>query len=105
MAGTASNYSLAVGLEKVYNNPSGIPPCDHYYAGQTHSLMILVSLPGDEKKNSSINASSRDNLEQIIDSDEKKRYEDEDELSDKITEILKRIISDGSIEFHQRTIC
>lgn len=30
-----------------------------------------------------------DNLEQIIDSDEKKRYEDEDELRDKITEILK----------------
>ena len=35
-------------------------------------------LPGMKKKNSSINACLViDNLEQIIDSDEKKRYEDE----------------------------
>lgn len=41
-----------------------------------------------------------DNLEQIIDSDEKKRYEDEDELSDKITEIFERgIIQTEALNF------
>ena len=41
-----------------------------------------------------------DNLEQIIDSDEKKRYEDEDELRDKITEIFERgIIQTEALNF------
>lgn len=41
-----------------------------------------------------------DNLEQILDSDEKKRYEDEDELSDKIAEIFERgIIQTEALNF------
>lgn len=31
-----------------------------------------------------------DNLEQILDSDESKRYEDEDELTDKVAEVFER---------------
>lgn len=45
-------------------------------------------LPGDEKeKIAPLMRPVIDNLEQILDSDEKERYEDEAELSDKITEV------------------
>ena len=41
-----------------------------------------------------------DNLEQILDSDEKRRYEDEEELGDKITEIFERgIIQTEAMNF------
>ena len=41
-----------------------------------------------------------DNLEQILDSDEKERYEDEAELSDKITEVFERgIIQTETLNF------
>ena len=41
-----------------------------------------------------------DNLEQILDSDEKERYEDEAELSDKITEVFERgIIQTEALNF------
>ena len=102
MAGTAKTfYSLAVGLEKVYNNPS-----------QEYRRIIVCRpnaqfdddigfLPGDEKeKIAPLMRPVIDNLEQIIDSDEKKRYEDEDELSDKITEIFERgIIQTEALNF------
>lgn len=102
MAGTAKTfYSLAVGLEKVYNNPS-----------QEYRRVIVCRpnaqfdddigfLPGDEKeKIAPLMRPVIDNLEQIIDSDEKKRYEDEDELSDKITEIFERgIIQTEALNF------
>ena len=43
---------------------------------------------------------AKEDLEQIIDSDEKKRYEDEDELRDKITEIFERgIIQTEALNF------
>ena len=72
------------------------------YAGLMHSLMmILVFLPGDEKKIAPLMRPVIDNLEQILDSDEKERYEDEAELSDKITEVFeRRNYSDRSVKFY-----
>lgn len=102
MAGTAKTfYSLAVGMEKVYNNPA-----------QEYRRVIVCRpnaqfdddigfLPGDEKeKIAPLMRPVIDNLEQILDSDEKKRYEDEDELSDKIAEIFERgIIQTEALNF------
>lgn len=92
MAGTAKTfYSLAVGLEKLLNNPT-----DEY-------RRIIVSrpnaqfdsdigfLPGDEQeKISPLMRPIIDNLEQLIDSNEEKRYESEEELKGKIEEIYGR---------------
>ena len=102
MAGTAKTfYSLAVGMEKVYNNPS-----------QEYRRVLVCRpnaqfdddigfLPGDEKeKIAPLMRPVIDNLEQILDSDEKKRYEDEEELSDKITEVFERgIIQTEALNF------
>lgn len=102
MAGTAKTfYALAVGMEKVYNNPS-----------QEYRRVIVCRpnaqfdddigfLPGDEKeKIAPLMRPVIDNLEQILDSDEKERYEDEDELCDKITEIFERgIIQTEALNF------
>ncbi len=73
------------------------------YAGLMHSLMmILVFSAGYEKeKIAPLMRPVIDNLEQILDSDEKERYEDEAELSDKITEVFeKRNYSDRSVKFY-----
>ena len=91
-AGTAKTfYALAVGLEKVLNDPSG------------EYRRILVSrpnaqfdadigfLPGDEQeKISPLMRPVIDNLEQLVDSSEESRYEDERELKGKIDEIFGR---------------
>ena len=102
MAGTAKTfYSLAVGLEKVLNNPTG----------EYRRILIcrpnaqfdddIGFLPGDEKeKIAPLMRPVIDNLEQILDSDEKRRYEDEEELGDKITEIFERgIIQTEAMNF------
>lgn len=92
MAGTAKTfYSLAVGLEKVYN------------ATEKEYRKILISrpnaqfdenigyLPGSEQeKISPLMRPVVDNLEQLIDSDEEERYRDEEELHGKIEEIFSR---------------
>lgn len=92
MAGTAKTfYTLAVGLEKVLNNPTG------------EYRRILISrpnaqfdadigfLPGDEQeKISPLMRPVIDNLEQLIDSNEERRYEDERELKGKVEEIFDR---------------
>ena len=92
MAGTSKTfYTLAVGLEKVLNNPTG------------EYRRILISrpnaqfdsdigfLPGDEQeKISPLMRPIIDNLEQLIDSSEEERYEDERELQGKIEEIFER---------------
>ena len=92
MAGTAKTfYSLAAGLEKLLNNPTG------------EYRRILVSrpnaqfdtdigfLPGDEQeKISPLMRPIIDNLEQLIDSNEEQRYADEAELKGKIDEIFDR---------------
>lgn len=92
MAGTAKTfYSLAVGLEKLLNNPTG----------EYRRMMIsrpnaqfdsdIGFLPGDEQeKISPLMRPVIDNLEQLIDSNEEKRYEKEEELAGKIEEIFGR---------------
>ncbi len=61
-------------------------------------------LPGDEQeKISPLMRPIVDNLEQLIDSDEEERYQDEQELQGKIEEIFARgLIQTRSNEFHQR---
>ena len=92
MAGTSKTfYSLAVGLEKVLNHPSG----------EYRRILIcrpnaqfdddIGFLPGDEQeKISPLMRPIMDNLEQLIDSNEEERYKDENELKGKIEEIFGR---------------
>lgn len=102
MAGTAKTfYSLAVGMEKVYNNPSG------------EYRRIIVCRPnaqfdddigflpgGEQEKIAPLMRPIIDNLEQILDSDDEKRYEDENALQDKIQEIFERgIIRTEALNF------
>ena len=102
MAGTAKTfYALAVGLEKMINRPT-----DEY-------RRILVCrpnsqfdddigfLPGNEQeKISPLMRPVIDNLEQLIDSNEEERYQDEGELTDKTTEIFERgIIQAEALNF------
>ncbi len=94
MAGTAKTfYSLVVGLEKTYNNPTR----------EYRRILIcrpnaqfdddIGFLPGDEQeKIAPLMRPIIDNLEQILDSDEEERYKDEEELSGKISEIFDREI-------------
>lgn len=101
-AGTAKTfYSLAVGLEKLYNHPKG------------EYRRIIVSrpnaqfdedigfLPGDEQeKIAPLLRPVVDNLEQLLDSDEGRRYEDEMLLSDRINEVFERgIIQAEALNF------
>lgn len=102
MAGTAKTfYSLAAGLEKVYNNPTG------------EYRRIIVCRPnaqfdddigflpgGEQEKIAPLMRPIIDNLEQILDSDEENRYEDESALQDKIQEIFERgIIRTEALNF------
>ena len=102
MAGTAKTfYSLAVGMEKLYNNPTG----------EYRRIMIcrpnaqfdddIGFLPGDEQeKIAPLMRPVIDNLEQLLDSDEKRRYENEMMLSDKVNEIFERgIIQTEALNF------
>ena len=92
MAGTSKTfYSLAVGLEKILNHPSG----------EYRRILIcrpnaqfdddIGFLPGSEQeKISPLMRPIMDNLEQLIDSNEEERYQDEEELHGKIEEIFAR---------------
>ena len=92
MAGTSKTfYSLAVGLEKMLNNPTG----------EDRRIMIcrpnaqfdedIGFLPGDEQeKIGPLMRPIIDNLEQLIDSNEQSRYENEAELQDKVEEVFDR---------------
>ena len=87
-AGTAKTFlSLAVGLEKVFN----VNPKDREY----RRILVcrpnikmdedLGALPGDEQeKIAPLMRPIYDNLEVLVDSNEKERYLDEKELSDKV---------------------
>ena len=102
MAGTAKTfYSLAVGMEKVYNNPSKEYRRVIVCRPNAQFDDDIGFLPGDEKeKIAPLMRPVIDNLEQILDSDEKQRYEDEQELSDKITEVFERgIIQTEALNF------
>lgn len=101
MAGTAKTfYSVAAGLEQVFHQ-------------EKKYRKILVTrpnvqfdhdigyLPGTEQeKISPLLRPIIDNLEQLVDSDEKSRYQDEHELHDKIEELFAReIISAEAMNF------
>lgn len=102
MAGTAKTfYSLAVGLEKVYNNPSGEYRRIIVCRPNAQFDDDIGFLPGDEReKIAPLMRPIIDNLEQLLDSDEKERYADEQVLSGKIQEIFERgIIQTEALNF------
>lgn len=92
MAGTAKTfYSLAVGLEKVYNNPTGEYRRIIVCRPNAQFDDDIGFLPGNEQeKIAPLMRPILDNLEQILDSDENNRYDDEFVLKDKIQEIFER---------------
>lgn len=102
MAGTAKTfYSLAVGLDKVYNNSSNEYRRIIVCRPNAQFDDDIGFLPGGEKeKIAPLMRPIIDNLEQILDSDEEKRYESEEELSDKISEVFERgIIQTEALNF------
>lgn len=92
IAGTAKTfYSLAVGLEKILNNPTGEYRRILICRPNAQFDSDIGFLPGDEQeKISPLMRPIMDNLEQLIDSDEEARYQDEQELQGKIEEIFAR---------------
>lgn len=92
MAGTSKTfYSLAVGLEKVLNNPSG--EYRRILICKPNALFDsdIGFLPGDEQeKISPLMRPIMDNLEQLVDSNDGERYSNEQELQDKVQEIFDR---------------
>lgn len=102
MAGTAKTfYSLAVGMEKVYNNPTGEYRRIIVYRPNAQFDDDIGFLPGDEQeKIAPLMRPVIDNLEQLLDTDEDNRYEDEMLLSDKIQEVFDRgIIQTEALNF------
>lgn len=102
MAGTAKTfYSLAVGMEKVYNNPSGEYRRIIVCRPNAQFDDDIGFLPGSEQdKIAPLMRPVIDNLEQILDSEEKRRYDDETALNDKIAEVLeRRIIQTEALNF------
>ena len=91
-AGTAKTfYALAVGLEKVLNNPTGEYRRIMVSRPNAQFDADIGFLPGDEQeKISPLMRPVIDNLEQLVDSDDETRYEDESELKGKIDEIFDR---------------
>lgn len=92
MAGTSKTfYSLAVGLEKLLNHPSGEYRRILICRPNSQFDEDIGFLPGSEQeKISPLMRPIIDNLEQLIDSNEEERYRDEKELKDKIEEIFSR---------------
>lgn len=92
LAGTSKTfYSLAVGLEKVLNQQSGEYRRILICRPNAQFDSEIGFLPGDEQeKISPLLRPVIDNLEQLIDSDEKERYANEAELRGKIDEIFDR---------------
>lgn len=92
MAGTAKTfYSLAVGLEKLYNNPNGEYRRIVISRPNAQFDDDIGFLPGDEReKIAPLLRPVIDNLELLVDQDEKERYADERSLSGKIEELFDR---------------
>lgn len=90
-AGTSKTfYSLAVGLEKLFNHPTGEYRRILVCRPNAQFDSDIGFLPGDEQeKISPLMRPVIDNLEQLIDSSEE-RYVNEEELSEKIEEIFSR---------------
>lgn len=92
MAGTSKTfYTLAVGLEKLLNHPSGEYRRILICRPNAQFDEEIGFLPGDEQeKISPLMRPVIDNLEQLIDSNEEERYEDEEALQDKVEEVFSR---------------
>lgn len=102
MAGTAKTfYSLAVGLDKVYNLQTNEYRRIIVCRPNAQFDDDIGFLPGDEQeKIAPLMRPIIDNLEQILDSDSERRYDDEAELSDKIEEVFERgIIQTEALNF------
>ncbi len=91
-AGTSKTfYSLAVGLEKVLNRRDGEYRRILVIRPNAQFDSDIGYLPGSEQeKLSPLMRPIVDNLEQLIDSNEEERYEDEEELKGKTEEIFSR---------------
>ena len=91
-AGTSKTfYSLAVGLEKLLNHPTGEYRRILICRPNAQFDSDIGFLPGDEQeKISPLMRPVIDNLEQLIDSSEEYRYKDERELQGKIEEVFER---------------
>lgn len=94
MAGTSKTfYSLAVGLEKMLNHPTGEYRRILVCRPNAQFDDDIGFLPGDEQeKISPLMRPIIDNLEQLIDSSEEERYQDEELLRGKLDEIFAREI-------------
>ena len=104
MAGTAKTfYTLAVGLEKLLNNPTGEYRRIIISRPNAQFDTDIGFLPGDEQeKISPLMRPVIDNLEQLIDSCEEKRYEDETALKGKVDEIFDRgLIQAEALKLHK----
>ncbi|WP_026497784.1 PhoH family protein [Butyrivibrio sp. WCD2001] len=102
MAGTAKTfYSLAVGLEKMINRPTGEYRRILVCRPNSQFDDDIGFLPGDEQeKIGPLMRPIIDNLEQLIDSSEEERYNDEKELQDKTDEIFQRgIVQTEALNF------
>lgn len=101
-AGTSKTfYSLAVGLEKLVNNPTGEYRKILICRPNVQFDSDIGFLPGDEQeKISPLMRPVIDNLEQLVDSNEAARYENEIELRGKIEELFERgIIQTEALNF------
>ena len=101
-AGTAKTfYSLAVGLEKIINHPTGEYRRILICRPNAQFDSDIGFLPGDEQeKISPLMRPIIDNLEQLIDSNEAERYDNERELAEKIEEIFDRhVIQTEALNF------
>lgn len=102
MAGTSKTfYSLAVGLEKMLNNPTGEYRRILICRPNAQFDSDIGFLPGDEQeKISPLMRPIMDNLEQLVDSNEELRFENERELQGKVEEIFERgIIQAEALNF------
>ena len=102
MAGTGKTfYTLAVGLEKILNHPTGEYRRILICRPNSQFDDDIGFLPGDEEeKIAPLMRPIIDNLEQLIDSNEKHRYDNVAELSDKVSEIFDRgIIKTEALNF------
>ena len=107
MAGTSKTfYSLAVGLEKLLNHPSGEYRRILICRPNSQFDEDIGFLPGSEQeKISPLMRPIIDNLEQLIDSNEEERYRDEKELRDKNRRnFFQKSDSDRSTELYSRPI-
>jgi len=113
-AGTAKTlFSLAVGLQKILQGNDEHHPGGEHHLGGEHYRRILICrpnitldeeigfLPGTEQeKISPFMRPIFDNLEILVESDEKERYKNEKQLLDKIKDLFdRRIITTEAVAY------